>query len=239
MIVTGRGEKRAMRYAIYFTPDPSSELHRLGSAWFGRDAASNMTAPQTDERLAALTADARRYGFHGTLKPPFRLKESASFADLELAVRRLANEHESLSAGALELRMLDGFLALTPAQDSAALRNLAADCVQKLDDFRSPPDEAELRKRRTAGLSEAQEALLLRWGYPYVLEEFRFHLTLTTRLSAEDTKWLFPLAQSYFAPVLRQALLIESLSMMVEPDPGADFAMLERFPLVSKARKAA
>ena len=51
--------------------------------------------------------------------------------------------------------------------------------------FARPPGAAELERRRKAGLSAAQEKMLLRWGYPYVLDEFRFHLTLTGRLQPE------------------------------------------------------
>jgi putative phosphonate metabolism protein len=228
-----------MRHAIYYVPDPSSALHELGSSWLGRDVISNATLPQTDDRLTGFTMDACRYGFHGTLKPPFHMKENVSVDMFESALRNLANQHESFSIGPIELRMIDGFLALVPVDENVELSHLAADCVQQLDNFRTPPVEAEMRKRRAAGLTVTQDALLQRWGYPYVLEEFRFHLTLTSRLSAEDAEWIYPSAQIHFKSVLGRPLHIDALTHLVERDDGEDFVVRTRLPLVYNALKAA
>lgn len=228
-----------MRCAIYFTPDPNSLLHKLGSSWLGRDAYSNTDIEQPDQRLTDYTMGACRYGFHGTLKPPFRMKDSVSFASFESALRNLANQHESFLTGSLELRIIDGFLALAPEGESVALSHLAADCVQQFDDFRSPPEEAELRKRRAVGLTDAQENLLQRWGYPYVLEEFRFHITLTSRLTHEEAAWILPLAQSHFAAVLGRALSIDAVALLVEPDDSEDFVVRDRLSLIYNALKVA
>jgi Protein of unknown function (DUF1045) len=228
-----------MRYAIYFTPNSTSLLHKLGSSWLGRDAYTNEELLRPDERLSGYTMDACRYGFHGTLKPPFRMKDSVSFATFEAAVRNIANQHESFPAGLLELQMLDGFLTLAPRGESVALSHLAADCVRQLDDFRTPPGEAELRKRRAAGLTTAQDNLLKQWGYPFVLEEYRFHMTLTARLSEAEVAWILPLAQSHFAAVLGQPLNIDALTLLVEPDNGEDLVVRDRLPLIYNALKAA
>lgn len=228
-----------MRYAIYFTPDANSVLHKLGSSWLGRDVYTNADVEQPDRRLVGFTMDACRYGFHGTLKPPFRMKDSVSFATFEAALRSLANQHESFVAGPLELRIIDGFVALVSDGENVALSHLAADCVQRLDDFRSPPEEAELRKRRSAGLTDAQDALLQRWGYPFVLEEFRFHMTLTSRLTDEEAAWILPMAQMHFAPVLSRALNIDAVTLLVEPDDGDDFMVRDRLSLIFNALKVA
>jgi Protein of unknown function (DUF1045) len=173
------------------------------------------------------------------LKPPFRIKDSVSFASFESALRNLANQHESFLTGPLELRIIDGFLTLVPEGESVALSHLAADCVQQLDDFRSPPGEAELRKRRSVGLTDGQDSLLQRWGYPYVLEEFRFHMTLTSRLTQEEAAWLFPLAQTHFAAVLGRPLNVEAVTLLVEPDDCENFVVRDRMSLIYNALKAA
>ena len=228
-----------MRHAIYYVPDPSSALHELGSSWLGRDVFSNAVLPQPDDRLTGFTMDACRYGFHGTLKPPFRMKENVSIDVFEAALSNLANQHESFSVGPIELRMIDGFLALVPVDENVELSHLAADCVQQLDNFRTPPGEAEVRKRRAVGLTVTQDALLQRWGYPYVLEEFRFHMTLTSCLSPEDAVWIHPLAQSYFKTVIGRPLQIDAITHMVEPDNGEALLVRQRMPLVYNALKAA
>lgn len=221
-----------MRHAIYFTPEPSSALHKLGSSWLGRDAHSKASLGRPDPRLSEYTSDAARYGFHGTLKPPFVMKSSVPVAMLEAGVRGIAQQHASFSAGILELQLIEGFLALVLAQPSAALHQLADDCVERLDDFRTPPEEAELQKRRALGLTEDQEILLQRWGYPYVLEEFRFHMTLSSRLSNDEQAWMMPLAKAHFASVLAQPLWIDALTIMVEPESGADFVTQMRISLI-------
>ncbi|MBL8790682.1 MAG: DUF1045 domain-containing protein [Rhizobiales bacterium] len=229
-----------MRHAIYFTPDPQGPLHRLGSQWLGRDAVQWKTLEQQpDARLHALTGDARRYGFHGTLKPPFRLKDGSTFASLEVAARRISSQHVAFDAGNLALRIIDGFLALAPDTDSAALDHLAADCVRHLDDFRKPAGNDELARRRANGLTLRQDAHLIRWGYPYVFDDFRFHMTLTRRLSEEERAWVWPLAEMHFAAVLGKPLGVDAISIVTEPSDGADFMVEQRLPLVMSTVRAA
>lgn len=228
-----------MRHAIYFCPDPTSELHDLGSKWLGRDAFTCDSLQQPDARLQAITSAPRRYGLHGTLKPPFRLKQNVQVAALEGAVRRLSTQHQCIQTPILTLAELDGFLALTPAATCKPLDDLAADCVQRLDDFRMPPGEVELRRRRAAGLTDVQEQFLQQWGYPYVLDEYRFHITLSEALDPEELAWVCPLAEQHFAPVLGKPLSIDAISLMAEPGEGGELRVLERFPLVCNAQKAA
>jgi Protein of unknown function (DUF1045) len=228
-----------MRHAIYFVPEPASLLHQLGSSWLGRNAFTGHELIQPVDLAPHFTKSAARYGFHGTLKPPFRLKTAVSPVGFASTVQALANQHEAFSAGPLQLRMLDGFLALVTAEENVALSHLASDCVKRLDDFRTPAGEDEQRKRRAAGLTAAHDALLLRWGYPYVLEEFRFHMTLTSRLTDDEAAGVIPLAQTHFASVLDRSFQVDALTIMVEPEDGAAFIVQDRVPLIYNALKAA
>lgn len=229
-----------MRHAIYYTPDPAGDFHLLGARWLGRDAVTGTdTGPQPDDRLAGITAEPRRYGFHGTLKPPFRMKDGTSLATLEVATRRIAQQHTTFVAGRLALREIDGFLALVPDDAGSALENLAADCFRHLDDFRAPASEEELVRRRAAGLTERQDANLIRWGYPYVFDDFRFHITLTRRLSEAERTWVMPLAESHFATVLGKPLVIDALSIVSESAAQAPLMVDLRLPLVASKMKAA
>jgi putative phosphonate metabolism protein len=229
-----------MRHAIYFTPDPLGMLHRLGSQWLGRDAVNWKTlSEQPDARLAELTTDARRYGFHGTLKPPFRLKDGTTFSSFEVAARRISSQHVAFATTNLALKVIDGFLALAPETDCEALDHLAADCVRHLDDFRKAAGEAELLRRRAVGLTDRQDAHLIRWGYPYVFDDLRFHMTLTRRLTDEERAWVWPLAQAHFAAVLGQPLHVDAISLVTEPSDNADFMVEQRLPLVLSNVRAA
>lgn len=228
-----------MRHAVYFTPPPGSHLHGLGSSWLGRDAVTGETLKQPDASLFEVTQDARRYGFHATLKPPFALKSGAKLSSLQSAVQKLASQHSAVATGPLQLKLVDGFLALVPEPPLGDVHALASDCVTMLDDFRLAPDEEELARRRAVGLSESQEAHLQRWGYPYVLEDFRFHLTLSRRLTSGEHPLVEALAHEHFKPVLGHALVIDSLVIATEPAPGLPLIEHARFSLVSNSQRAA
>ena len=86
---------------------------------------------------------------------------------------------------ALQITSLGSFLAFVPGQASTELPQLASSLVSELDPLRAPLSDAELTRRRAAGLTPAQEMLLKKWGYPFVMDEFRFHLTLSGRLQAD------------------------------------------------------
>ena len=54
----------------------------------------------------ALTTEPRRYGFHATIKAPFRLAEDASPSDLSAALAELADAEKPFAAGQLAVSTL-------------------------------------------------------------------------------------------------------------------------------------
>jgi putative phosphonate metabolism protein len=226
-----------VRYAIYYAPPANSPLWKFGCDWLGRDAETGEERPQpalsgiTRERLAELTESPRLYGFHATLKPPFALAHGKTREGLIEALHALASSRRGFSAPALTLASISGFLALVPAERAQALHDLADACVAGFDSFRAPASAAELARRRKAKLSPRQEEYLANWGYPYVFEEFRLHLTLTERLSPEDDAILRPVLADLVGPLLGAALPIEELSLFEQPEPAAPFALIGRYPL--------
>ena len=171
------------RYAIYYTPAPGP-LADFGAAWLGWDIATGTERPHPDipglpEPVSKITKTPRKYGFHATIKPPFRLAPETTEADLSAAAEAVCAGLSPVTLDGLRLARIGHFLALVPEGDTAALSHLAATMVKDLDHFRAPADEAELTRRRARGLSPRQEEMLTSWGYPYVLDEFRFHMTLS------------------------------------------------------------
>ena len=130
----------------------------------------------------------------------------------------------------LALTRLGGFLALTPDGDQAPLADLAARIVRDLDSFRAPPSEAELARRRKPNLSARQQELLTLWGYPYVMEAFRFHITLTGRLPKAQALQTLAVLTPHLAPLLPAPFTITDLTLAGEDDAGL-FHALQRFPL--------
>jgi putative phosphonate metabolism protein len=225
------------RYAVYFAPTETSVLWQAACRWLGRDPRSGAELPQPEvdgcpaERIIQITASPRMYGFHATLKPPFGLAAGCTAAQLASAVRDLAARLQAFSVPQLSVTSLDGFLALQPSSDDARLNALAGACVTGLDSFRRPPSAEELQQRRVAGLSPRQKELLAPFGYPYVLDQFRFHMTLTERLPLADANLLAPWLRDYLANALAVPLRCDDVCLFVQDGPGKAFALLQRFPL--------
>jgi putative phosphonate metabolism protein len=227
------------RYAIYFCPSPDAPLYGQGSQWLGRDAATGAELDpdlprhiQHEEWLRA-TNSPRRYGFHATLKPPFRLTKDAAYEDLKTALHQFAESRDSFIAPSLCIGTLGRFIALTLSTPSDEFQKLAAECVSEFDRFRAPASDAELNKRMRDSLSPREREHILRWGYPYVFDTWKFHMSLTGSLPSEA----LPLLEDYlcqrFAPVYKEPLLGDSICIFYESQPGAQFRLLDRVCLRS------
>jgi putative phosphonate metabolism protein len=233
----------APRFAVYWAPAPGSDLAAFGNRWLGRDAETGQSPASLVGDLPpsweAATADARIYGFHATLKPPFRTRAGIRREEVASALRGLAARLSPVTGIQLRLETIDGFLALTPRDERADLAELAQRCVEDLDWLRAPADAAELARRRATGLTPRQEALLLRWGYPYVMEEFRFHLTLTRRLEPASRETFAAILKPHADAVCGVAHDIDALCLFEQPSPGAAFNVRLRVPLGGQPRMPA
>jgi putative phosphonate metabolism protein len=219
-----------MRFAVYFAPPADSDLAVAGARWLGRDAYTDARLPQpmvegiAYDRIEALTTDPRRYGFHATLKAPFTLAGSETVERLSAAFADFARQRAAFPLP-LKVDRLGDFLALVPAGPSAELDRLAADCVTAFDPFRAPSPPDDLARRRLAGLTPRQDELLQAFGYPYVFEEFRFHMTLSQRVFGDEADRLQRAAETHFADLLRQPVPVDTLALFVEPSPGTPFTV--------------
>ncbi|MHA7357621.1 DUF1045 domain-containing protein, partial [Burkholderia pseudomallei] len=115
-----------------------------------------------------------------------------------------------------------------------ALRALAARALRALAPLRRPPADAERAKRAAAPLSERQRALLAEWGYPYVLDEYRFHMTLSDPLDdpaerAALIDW-WKAAAAALGP-----LPVDHAAIFVEARPGTPFMLWKRLPFGQRA----
>lgn len=217
------------RFAIYYAPPPGA-LAEKAAHWLGWDPVLGQSCPQPDLfglDLPSLTAEPRKYGFHGTIRAPFRPAEGLGLPEIEAELAALAARLSPVSCAGLRLEKLDGCLAFTPDGDGAAIMQLAAAVVEGTDGLRAPLTAAELARRRPEALSERQRALLLRWGYPAVMEEFRFHLTLTGRLPPEGLAPVADAAGQYFATALPRPFVIADLCLFGEDAQGR-FHLLHR-----------
>lgn len=220
---------------MYAAPRGSSAFGRLASGWLGRDIDGG-TEPADRPSVEGIdidevTEDARRYGFHATLKPPFRLADGIDPATVDDHVAALASRMDVVAIPSLIVDELAGFVAFRPEEVAPGLVELAAACVSELDDLRRPPDDLEVARRRKSGLSPTQDRYLAEWGYPYVFDEFRFHMTLSRRLGDEERRSVLAAARDWFAEVDGAPWVVDELCIVEELSPGEPFLVVARHPL--------
>lgn len=222
------------RYAVYFAPRPGP-FAEVANAWLGWDPVLGQPIAQPTmqglpREVAELTADPTKYGFHGTIRAPFRPGDGVTGDQIRATVAGIAAAHAPVVCDGLQVENLHGFLALMPTGDLTALRALAANVVRGTNPLRAPLTPAEVAKRRPESLTPRQRDLLADWGYPFVMEEFFFHLTLTGRLDKAEGDIVQPILAAHFAPHLPRPFVVQDLCLYGEDDAGR-FHLLHRYPL--------
>ncbi|WP_238371663.1 DUF1045 domain-containing protein [Heliomarina baculiformis] len=223
------------RYALYYAPPEDAEWARFCTRWLGWDMTEGqVVAPPEMPTLpldhAEIIRAPRKYGLHATLKPPFRLTNGTTPEGLEKACEELCAHIAPFDLDALQLARLGRFIALRIQGSDTGMRALADTLVRDLDSFRAPPSEEELKRRRGKGLPPAQEANLVQWGYPYVMEEFRFHITLSSSLPRDAIEPVETVLHERLTPLLPQPVPIRDVALVGEADDGK-FHMVRRFRL--------
>jgi putative phosphonate metabolism protein len=226
------------RYAIYYAAEQGSALDRFGAQLLGYDAwtGEDLPAPAITPDWQGITADPRKYGFHGTLKAPFALTAHRSETDLVRACAAFAEQPRALAVIKPVVDAISGFIAVVPSNPCDDLERLAADCVIAFDSFRAPLTEADRARRHADGLTERQRDYLDRWGYPYVMEEFRFHMTLTGRLDNVRRKPVLEMLRDRFRTLSADDLAIDRIALFRQSDSHARFRIIGAWPLASRSR---
>ena len=225
------------RYALYWTPDPAGPLAAFGASWLGHDPARGGAVPRlaiSDIDAAeqeAATLSPRRYGLHGTLKPPFALAPGKQERELEDRLAAFAAASAAFAVPALHLADIKGFLALVPSAPCPPLNALADAAVRAFDDLRAPAPPEELARRRKANLSARQDGHLMRWGYPYVFEDFAFHITLTERLDEARRAHFRQTLEPLVAPFCTTPWRFDAVSLLRQDNAAAPFVLERRYLL--------
>ena len=112
------------RFGLYVVPEGA--FYRAGADWLGWDSVAGAAVAQPDlpglpGAAAEITSTPRKYGFHGTVKPPFRLADGTDAKGLDAAARAFCATRAPVTIPALETRRLGGFIAVVPAEPSEAL----------------------------------------------------------------------------------------------------------------------
>jgi putative phosphonate metabolism protein len=220
------------RYAIYFVPAADSALYRFGAAVLGYDGYTGHDVgfpdplPMYIGAWRDLTREPRRYGFHATLKAPFHLANGCDETALLDALPAFCRSIESAPAFEPIVASLAGFIAIVPTAADPAIERLAAACVTAFDRFRAP-SSAQDRDRRVVGLTERQAGNLDRWGYPFVFDDFRLHLTLTGRLDADRQAVVLPYLRDRFAAACgARPVPVDRIALLCQDRPDDHFRVI-------------
>lgn len=235
-----------MRYAIYFTPSRSNALTAAASGWLGRDAFTGQATPATQAgrlnpaEIAYHTALPRRYGFHATIAAPFRLKEDRTERQLHNELSAFCGDIRAFTIPRLRVSRIGPFFALVPAEDVPELDILARQAVARFSGFRAPLSDDEIERRKPDSLTTRQLDYLHRYGYPYVMEEYRFHMTLTGPIPNDIAPRIEATLAEIFEPLLADPVTVDGLALFVEDEPGAPFVVSEQFSFgAARVRKTA
>jgi putative phosphonate metabolism protein len=225
------------RYAIYHVPPADAPFTRFGAALVGYDAFAPKDLAHPPQATSAfadwhqLTADPRKYGFHATLKAPFLLKDGATEADLIESFDRFVATPRTIPVITPVVRAISGFIAVVPETPTPALSQLADDCVTEFEPLRAPLSDHDRQRRLKSPLTPRQIEHLDRWGYPYVFEEFRFHMTLTGSLPGEKRAAVLPFLQTEFAQLDLASHAIGEIAIFRQASSEARFTVLRHAAL--------
>jgi putative phosphonate metabolism protein len=225
------------RYAIYYAAPRGSDLDRFGAqhlgydAWSGEELPFPQAVPEAVPDWRALTQDPRKYGFHATLKAPMALADGKTESEFLGACEAFAGASRAIAIIKPIVQSISGFIAVVPAQTPRELEQLAAECVSAFDGFRAPLTPDDRARRNPAKLTPRQCDYLDRWGYPYVMEEFRFHMTLTGRLDAARREPIRSMLQDRFAGLAIDRLAIDRIALFKQDNEAARFRIIGQWLL--------
>ncbi len=229
------------RYAIYYASAPGSDLDRFGAQLLGYDAYTGEDLPFPDSIMQKapdwrdLTKDPRKYGFHATLKAPMSLAPGKTEPELLAACESFADRPRPIPVITPVVGSISGFIAVVPAAPSPELQRLAEDCTGEFDSFRAPFTPEDRARRNPTDLTPRQREYLDRWGYPYVMEEFRFHMTLTGRLAAERREPILTMLRNSFSAIGLKTLAIDRIAVFRQESSDSRFRIVKDWKLPSNA----
>ncbi|GLH77552.1 phosphonate metabolism protein [Bradyrhizobium sp. SSBR45G] len=225
------------RYAIYYAPASDTALAAFGAdllgydAWSGSERSFPRDVIDTVPDWPEVTSDARKYGFHATLKAPFSLSDAHTEAELSAACASFAATPHAVPVIRPVVDAISGFIAVIPGETPPALQDLAAACVETFEPYRAPMPPEDRARRKPDLLTPRQRDHLDRWGYPYVMEDFRFHMTLTCRLSDERRRPILSMLQDRFEALRISRLPIDRIALFRQPGPASRFSIIGSWPI--------
>jgi putative phosphonate metabolism protein len=232
------------RYALYFVPHPDTVLYHFGAkvlgcdCYTGRDVDHGPDLAMSRSEWADLTREPRTYGFHATLKAPFHLRADYGEADLVGAFRTFAAIPQPALQVTPSIQILQHFAAVVPRQASPDVDAFANACVSTFDHFRAQMTSEERARRLRQSFSERQIANVDRWGYPYVFDDFRFHMTLTGPIPLHRRPAVLSFLRARFSARHGETpVSIDRIALVRQDNPNARFRVISHCGMPATTRK--
>lgn len=223
------------RFAIYFAPDDDSPLGVFGATVLRRKAHCpqewiNASPPVEfhDTKVWQNTVQKpAHYGFHATIKAPFELAAGISADDLKASLERFCASQSSILLSGLAPSRTCRYDALAFDQQPAAVKILAGSCVEAFEPFRAPLTSVDEDRRKSVGLNQQQLHYLGEYGYPYIFDEFNFHMTLSGAKPDNNAylRWLTALYES----LVTEPPLLDRLCLFKQDTRQAPFIRISEF----------
>jgi len=226
------------RFTIYWAPERDSALAAFGRSWFGFDPETGAESGTLDahglesELFERATVKPARYGLHGTIKAPFRMRHDATRDALMEALAGFCARRRRITCGPLRLHRFPRHLALIPDPPRSDLEWLASDCVAHFNQFRAPLSDEDRARRRADALGHPERALFEQFGYPYIFAGFFFHLTLAGPLEETELARVEEALRPALAPVTEQPFQFDALCLFGDPGEDRKFRLVSRVPLM-------
>ncbi len=161
------------------------------------------------------------------MKAPFHLSPSCTERQLVNALQNFAGLGHAIRTFAPTVRLVSGFFAVAPLKAEASLDTLAASCTTLFDAYRAPMSPQERARRVALGLNRSQIRNLDRWGNPYALSEFRFHMTLTGAVPPRRRKAIVDtLLDGCDRMGVESSIAIDRLALVKQKTPDAAFRLV-------------
>jgi alpha-D-ribose 1-methylphosphonate 5-triphosphate synthase subunit PhnG len=222
------GRTGPYRYAVYYVPDQDSDLYRLGSSLLGYSLREGKELPMAALPGAGAPGEyskkASVYGFHSTVIAPFRTQRGKE--GIASAIALALSKHAPFRLAPLRLRLLNGFPALCAEGPMDGFQALEKSLLEALYPLFLPPDPESLGRR--GELNPKQLGYFWKWGYPFVLDEHRFHMTLGDPNSSDG---YIGALKNYFPASSTDALVFGKVTLCAQESPGSRFISLGDFPL--------
>ena len=235
--------KKYSRYAIYYAPPKESSLEEFGRYWFGWDPL-NAKLINNKQRINYLNRFgiknlknidknvliAKKYGFHGTLIPPFKLNKNYSTNKLFKKTDEIAKKFKKFKFYKFKLKKINNFYAFVQNKKNSNINKISNRLVKELFKFRSPLTKKEIDKRNPSKLSKLQLNILHKWGYPYLMSEFKFHMTIASEVTGNKLYFELKKIEKNKKIILNEINNFDKIYIFGENQKGM-FENLENFSL--------